>query len=203
MLLVYAISVVGDDASDLGSVIPKPIAVALTVLAVVLLGWMGFSLTGKNVLGAVPPLVKSLWEQRVLDVWIQMVLIFAGVLGILGLLAEGKRSKSHAGPREVEALIMTQVGGVGLLGGALLTYASLGTYEIDVFLAAAGKMAPLTLAWMAFGFLVAAAAKSAQFPFQTWLPDAMEAPTPVSALIHAATIATPSSRPSSSSARGP
>jgi len=103
VLLVYAISVVGDDASDLGSVIPKPIAVALTVLAVVLLGWMGFSLTGKNVLGAVPPLVKSLWEQRVLDVWIQMVLIFAGVLGILGLLAEGKRSKSHAGPREVEA----------------------------------------------------------------------------------------------------
>ena len=88
----------------------------------------------------------------------------------------------------IEALIMTQVGGVGLLGGALLTYASLGTYEIDVFLAAAGKMAPLTLAWMAFGFLVAAAAKSAQFPFQTWLPDAMEAPTPVSALIHAATM---------------
>ena len=44
------------------------------------------------------------------------------------------------------------------------------------------------LALMAFGFLVAAAAKSAQFPFQTWLPDAMEAPTPVSALIHAATM---------------
>ncbi len=88
----------------------------------------------------------------------------------------------------IEALIMTQLGGVGLLGGALLTYATLGTYEIDAFLRGAGTLAPTTLAWMAFGFLAAAAAKSAQFPFQTWLPDAMEAPTPVSALIHAATM---------------
>src|SRR5512143_2874925 len=41
----------------------------------------------------------------------------------------------------IEALVMTQVGGVGLLGGALLLHASLGTYEIDAFLGAAGKMA--------------------------------------------------------------
>jgi NADH-quinone oxidoreductase subunit L len=44
------------------------------------------------------------------------------------------------------------------------------------------------LSLIAFGFLAAAAAKSAQFPFHSWLPDAMEAPTPISALIHAATM---------------
>ena len=88
----------------------------------------------------------------------------------------------------IEALVMTQVGGVGLLGGALVVYALFGSYEIDAFLQNAATLGPTPLAWMAFGFLIAAAAKSAQFPFQTWLPDAMEAPTPVSALIHAATM---------------
>jgi NADH-quinone oxidoreductase subunit L len=88
----------------------------------------------------------------------------------------------------IEALVITQVGGVGLLGGALVVFALFGSYEIDAFLNNAAALGPTPLAWMAFGFLIAAAAKSAQFPFQTWLPDAMEAPTPVSALIHAATM---------------
>jgi uncharacterized MnhB-related membrane protein len=97
VLLVYAISVVGDDASDPGPVIPRPVAVGLTLLTVVMLGYMAYALPSKGLTGRFPPLVKALWEQRVLDVWIQMVLIFAGVLGILGLLAEGKlaRAETH------------------------------------------------------------------------------------------------------------
>jgi NADH-quinone oxidoreductase subunit L len=88
----------------------------------------------------------------------------------------------------IKALIITQVGGLGLLAGALLAYVYLGTYQINEILSDAGSMPAAMLAVMAFGFLVAAAAKSAQFPFHTWLPDAMEAPTPISALIHAATM---------------
>ncbi len=88
----------------------------------------------------------------------------------------------------IKALIITQVGGIGLLAGALLLYVYQGSYDVPTFLASASKLPANVLAVMAFGFLVAAAAKSAQFPFQTWLPDAMEAPTPVSALIHAATM---------------
>ncbi len=89
----------------------------------------------------------------------------------------------------MKALIITQLGGVGLLLGAILSYAFLGSLDLNLFLSKAVTTLPAdVLAVMAFGFLAAAAAKSAQFPFQTWLPDAMEAPTPVSALIHAATM---------------
>jgi len=88
----------------------------------------------------------------------------------------------------IKALLITQVGGVGLLAGALTSYAALGSYQVSDLIAGAGSMPAGLLALAAFGFLIAAAAKSAQFPFHTWLPDAMEAPTPISALIHAATM---------------
>jgi NADH-quinone oxidoreductase subunit L len=88
----------------------------------------------------------------------------------------------------IKALIITQVGGVGLLAGTLIVFANLGSFQISEFLANASTLPPAALSFAAFSFLIAAAAKSAQFPFHTWLPDAMEAPTPVSALIHAATM---------------
>ncbi|NLG98481.1 MAG: NADH-quinone oxidoreductase subunit L [Chloroflexi bacterium] len=88
----------------------------------------------------------------------------------------------------MKALIITQVGGVGLLLGAILGFAYLGSLNVDDFLQRAHLLPTTALTVAAFGFLIAAAAKSAQFPFQTWLPDAMEAPTPCSALIHAATM---------------
>jgi NADH-quinone oxidoreductase subunit L len=88
----------------------------------------------------------------------------------------------------IKAIIITQVGGIGLLVGALLLYANTGSYDIKAFVQNPGILDVRLLSVMAFGLLIAAAAKSAQFPFQTWLPDAMEAPTPISALIHAATM---------------
>jgi NADH-quinone oxidoreductase subunit L len=88
----------------------------------------------------------------------------------------------------IKALIITQVGGVGLLAGALLAYANLGSFQIADLLSKANTLPAGVLSFIAFAFLIAAAAKSAQFPFHTWLPDAMEAPTPISALIHAATM---------------
>ena len=88
----------------------------------------------------------------------------------------------------IKALIITQVGGVGLLAGTLITFTNLGSFQISDLLGKASSIPSTALSLIAFSFLVAAAAKSAQFPFHVWLPDAMEAPTPVSALIHAATM---------------
>lgn len=88
------------------------------------------------------------------------------------------------------ALFITQLGGLGLMLGAFLIYSTTKTLDIENFIEAAkgGLIDPTLLAIAGFGCIIAAAAKSSQFPFHTWLPDAMEAPTPVSALIHAATM---------------
>ena len=89
----------------------------------------------------------------------------------------------------IKALIITQLGGVGLLAGRAGRLRLPGQLRDQrPSWRRPPTLPPTVLALIAFGFLVAAAAKSAQFPFQTWLPDAMEAPTPVSALIHAATM---------------
>jgi len=88
----------------------------------------------------------------------------------------------------IKALIITQVGGVGLLLGILLAVAYLPDLQVSTLLGAAGSFPAGALAVVAFGFLLAAMAKSAQVPLHIWLPDAMAAPTPVSALIHAATM---------------
>jgi uncharacterized MnhB-related membrane protein len=88
VLLVYALSVVGDDASDLLSVIPKPLAVILVGLSAILVGLMIFPLVEPPLNVTSFSLTIILWQQRVMDVWIQIALIFSGVLGVLGLLSE-------------------------------------------------------------------------------------------------------------------
>jgi uncharacterized MnhB-related membrane protein len=81
VLLVYALSVVGDDAMDPASVIPKPLAFTLVGLTAVLLGWMAYPAIPAYFERGSMTLAISLWQSRVLDVWIQIALIFSGVMG--------------------------------------------------------------------------------------------------------------------------
>lgn len=88
VLLVYALSVVGDDAWDPASVIPKPLAFGVVAGVAIVLGWMAYPAIQTTVETGSVDLVTTLWQNRVLDVWIQIVLIFSGVMGVLGLLSE-------------------------------------------------------------------------------------------------------------------
>jgi uncharacterized MnhB-related membrane protein len=99
VLLVYALSVVGDDALDPASVIPKPLAFGVVGLTVVLLGLMAYPAIQTNLDHGAITLANSLWQNRVLDVWIQIVLIFSGVMGVLGLLSEQTSSKNKEMPQ--------------------------------------------------------------------------------------------------------
>ena len=91
-----------------------------------------------------------------------------------------------------KAFVMNVIGDVGLVLGAFMLMRSLGTLDYHEAFARAGELGQDSGTALAVCLLlfVGAAAKSAQIPLHTWLPDAMEGPTPVSALIHAATMVT-------------
>ncbi len=89
-----------------------------------------------------------------------------------------------------KAFIITRIGDFGFLAAILLLFSQTGTLDVSQLhgLAVAGTLGGTVLTWAAIGIFLGAAGKSAQFPLHSWLPDAMEGPTPVSALIHAATM---------------
>jgi NADH-quinone oxidoreductase subunit L len=89
-----------------------------------------------------------------------------------------------------KAFIVTRIGDFGFLAAILLLLSQTGTLDIAQLhgLALAGTLGGTVLTLAALGIFLGAIGKSAQFPLHVWLPDAMEGPTPVSALIHAATM---------------
>jgi len=89
-----------------------------------------------------------------------------------------------------EAFIMNRIADLGMLIGIFLVYWNTGTLQYDEAFAAMPGLEISTLTWIGIFLFIGAMGKSAQFPLHTWLADAMEGPTPVSALIHAATMVT-------------
>jgi NADH-quinone oxidoreductase subunit L len=98
--------------------------------------------------------------------------------------------KDEAKAAAKKAFIMTRIGDVGLLIGMILLFWQVGSFEYDAIFAAVehGEVAQGMITLTAILIFIGAVGKSGQFPLHTWLPDAMEGPTPVSALIHAATM---------------
>ncbi|MBU2445548.1 MAG: NADH-quinone oxidoreductase subunit L [Bacteroidetes bacterium] len=123
-----------------------------------------------------------------------MMYIFWELVGFSSYLLIGfwyeKKSASDAAKK---AFIINRIGDIGFFIGILILYVNYNTFTLDTIFAqiAAGNLPFNSSEWLtAAGILIffGAVGKSAQFPLHVWLPDAMEGPTPVSALIHAATM---------------
>jgi len=89
-----------------------------------------------------------------------------------------------------EAFVMNRIADLGMLVGIFILYWNVGSLQYDVVFAALPQLSDGILIAAAIALFIGAMGKSAQFPLHTWLTDAMEGPTPVSALIHAATMVT-------------
>lgn len=96
------------------------------------------------------------------------------------------RQRKEAGAAGSKAFVMNRIGDMGLLIALMIIWANQGTLEIDAFTGV--ELSEPWVMWAGMFIVVGVLGKSAQFPLLTWLPDAMEGPTPVSALIHAATM---------------
>src|SRR5262249_11273104 len=126
------------------------------------------------------------------------VLLFAGWEGVglySYLLIGFWFEKPSAADAARKAFLVTRIGDVGLMVGILLLWYNFGSLNYDEVFSQVRQLdrsqpnSPLLYA-AALLLFCGAAGKSAQFPLHAWLPDAMEGPTPVSALIHAATMVT-------------
>ncbi|WP_435187166.1 NADH-quinone oxidoreductase subunit L [Streptomyces sp. bgisy126] len=98
--------------------------------------------------------------------------------------------KPSAATAAKKAFLVNRVGDIGLSVAIMIMFTTFGTFAFGPVLEATGQASQGTLTAIGLMLLLAACGKSAQVPLQSWLGDAMEGPTPVSALIHAATMVT-------------
>ena len=119
--------------------------------------------------------------------------VFWELVGLCSYLLIGYwYQRPSAARAAVKAFWITKLGDLGFIIGIVMLWAATGTFEFETLFAKAQAHALAIPALGTIMFLVylGAVGKSAQFPLHVWLPDAMEGPTPVSALIHAATMVT-------------
>ena len=125
-----------------------------------------------------------------------LFLLYVGweLVGISSYLLIGHwYEKKSASDAAIKAFVVNRIGDLGFFSGIMILFATFHTFGLHEIFGAikAGQLPNGSEAWLtAAGILVfcGAVGKSAQFPLHVWLPDAMEGPTPVSALIHAATM---------------
>jgi len=119
--------------------------------------------------------------------------IFWELVGLCSYLLIGYwYDRPSAARAAVKAFWITKLGDLGFVAGIVMLWSTAGTFDfVELFrMVRTGTLAGEHLSLIMFLIYLGAVGKSAQFPLHIWLPDAMEGPTPVSALIHAATMVT-------------
>ncbi len=121
------------------------------------------------------------------------LLMFVGWegVGFCSYILIGHWYKNPAPPRAgIKAFVVNRIGDAGFIIGILFLFNNFGTLNYTYIFSHAGTLSVSMATIITMFLFVGAVGKSAQFPLYAWLPDAMEGPTPVSALIHAATMVT-------------
>ena len=202
---------VGGAAIELGLLVDQLTAIMLIVVTGVSLAIQVYSLgymqrdPGFSRYFAYMSLFTASMVGLVLAVNIIQLYVFWELVGVSSYLLIGFwHDRPAAAAAAKKAFIVTRIGDVGFLIAILYLFlkaddfsaAGLNPFHIpDIWHAAqplavggAGVLGGAALTWLVLGIFAGAAGKSGQFPLHAWLPDAMEGPTPVSALIHAATM---------------
>lgn len=126
------------------------------------------------------------------DGLVQLFIGWEGVGLCSYLLINFWYTRIQANKAAIKAMIINKVGDLGLLLGIMLTWINMGTLNYSGIFSCSHYLSGLGInfGWITFLLLIGVIGKSAQIGLHMWLPDAMEGPTPVSALIHAATMVT-------------
>ncbi len=166
------------------------ITIVGTLIHIYSIGYMAHDPDRKRFFGFLNLFIAAMLLLVLADNYLLLYVGWEGV-GLASYLLIGFwQYKNSAAAAAKKAFVINRVGDVGLSLAIMLMFVTFGSVTFSSVFANAGEASDSTLTWIGLLLLLAAAGKSAQFPLQAWLLDAMEGPTPVSALIHAATMVT-------------
>ena len=166
------------------------ITVVGTLIHVYSLGYMAHDPNRRKFFGYLNLFVAAMLLLVLANNYLLLYVGWEGV-GLASYLLIGFwQHKESAAAAAKKAFIINRVGDVGLSLAIMLMFVTFGSVDFQDVFGVANQASEGTLTAIGLLLLLAACGKSAQFPLQAWLLDAMEGPTPVSALIHAATMVT-------------
>lgn len=154
------------------------------------IGYMRTDLHRRRFFGYLNLFVAAMVLLVLADNYLGLYIGWEGV-GLASYLLIGFWSqKPRAASAATKAFVMNRVGDTGLMIALMVLFTSVGSFSFSSVFAAVPELSHSTVTALGLLLLLGACGKSAQIPLQSWLGDAMEGPTPVSALIHAATMVT-------------